>query len=107
MKGYYPFKMFGELYRLGTCCKTTVECGNIYATAAKGEGGFAIMISHYTDDDGATDECEILLDIKGGAESYSLSVLDAERDAEVVGTVKCGEKITLLPNTVCLLKSVK
>ena len=44
--------------------------------------------------------------ITGGSESYSLTLLDAERDAEVIGTVRCGEKITLLPNTVCLLKSL-
>ena len=106
MKGYYPFKMFGELYRLGTCCKTTVDRGNVYATAAKSDDEFAIMISHYTDDDGASDACEIMLDLKGGAESYSLTLLDGERDAEVVGTVKSGDVLQLLPNTVCLIKSL-
>ena len=107
MKGYYPFKMFCDLYRLGASCKITTDCDDIYAAAAKNEDDTAVMISYYTDDDNATDEREIILKFIGGAEAYSISLLDNDHNAEEIGRVISGEKITLLPNTVCLLKSVK
>lgn len=107
MKGYYPFKMFCDLYRLGASCKITTDRDDIYAAAAKSEDDTAVMISYYTDDDNATDEREIILKFIGGAEAYSISLLDNDHNAEEIGRVISGEKITLLPNTVCLLKSVK
>jgi hypothetical protein len=107
MKGYYPFKMFCELYRLGASCKITTDCDDIYAAAARYDADTAVMISYYTDDDNATDEREIILKFIGGAEAYSISLLDNDHNAEEIGRVISGEKITLLPNTVCLLKSVK
>jgi len=106
LKGYYPFKMFNELYRLGDACKCTVDGKDLYAAAAKGECGKAVMLSYYTDDDSCKEPIDIRLDFIGSDEAYEMLLLDKEHDAELVKTVTSGEQITLLPNTACLLKSV-
>ncbi len=106
LKGYYPFKMFNTLYTLGTACECECDNGNIYAAAAKGEEGTALMVSFYTDDDECTDACEIELGFENGANTYEIFSLDTEHDAESVGTVSVGDKIKMRPNTVWLLKSV-
>ena len=105
LKGYYPFKMFNELYLLGTAVKCTSEGDGIYAVAAKGDDKSAVMITYFTDDDECTEKKDIILDFSYGAEEYEMLLLDSEKNAESVGKVKAGEKITLLPNTVCLIKS--
>ena len=52
LKGYYPFRMFNELYKLGNSVRT--ECGeNIYGCAARNENRAAVMLTHYNDDDAA------------------------------------------------------
>ena len=53
LKGYYPFVMFNELYKLGFAVKVESECGKIHLCAAKDETGFAAMITHFDDDDAA------------------------------------------------------
>lgn len=106
LKGYYPFRMFNELYRLGTACKCEVDGKELYAAAAKDEDKNAVMLSYYTDDDTCTEPFDIVLNFESGAECYELLLLDKDRDAESIGTVKKGEQIRMLPNTVCLLKSV-
>ena len=105
MKGYYPFKMFNELYRLGNSCSVSTEDKDIYAAAAKDEAGNqAIMLCYYTDDDTAAQKKTLQLDVTGGARCYEMYLLDGNTDAELVGTLETGA-ITLAPNTVVLLKS--
>ncbi|MEE1278573.1 MAG: hypothetical protein UHE86_05890 [Acutalibacteraceae bacterium] len=106
LKGYYPFKMFNTLYTLGTACECVSDNKNVYATAAKGTDGTALMFSYYNDDDDCDERCEILFDFNGATDAYEIFSLDKERDAESIGFVKSGEKIKVHPNTVCLLKSV-
>ena len=106
LKGYYPFKMFNTLYSLKNACECKTEDADLYCAAAVGESGKAVMISYYTDDDTRTDPREIRLDFVGCEESFEVLLLDAEHDAETVATVKNGDTVTLLPNTVCLLKTL-
>ena len=106
LKGYYPFKMFNTLYTLGTACECVSDNKNVYATAAKGTDGTALMFSYYNDDDDCDERCEILFDFNGATDAYEIFSLDKERDAESIGFIKSGEKIKVYPNTVCLLKSV-
>ena len=107
LKGYYPFKMFNELYRKKNACKCTFDEGNgLYAAAATGESGKAVMISYFVDDDNCKEPYDVQLDLIGSDETYDVILLDKEHDAEVVKQVKNGETLTLLPNTVCLLKTL-
>ena len=52
LKGYYPFRMFNELYKLGE--SVGAECGGeFYGCAARKDGRAAVMLAHYSDDDAA------------------------------------------------------
>lgn len=107
LKGYYPFKMFNELYRKKNACKCTFDEGNgLYAAAATSEDGKAVMISYFVDDDNCKEPYDIQLDFTDNGETYELILLDKDHDAEAVKQVKNGEQITLFPNTVCLLKTL-
>jgi hypothetical protein len=107
LKGYYPFKMFDALYKLGAACKCSLDGDGIYAAAAKNGSEEAVMISYFTDDDTCEEPCNILLDFCGGSDRYEIRMLDRDRDMESIGIIAANEKITLAPNTVCLLKSVR
>ena len=106
LKGYYPFKMFNELYRLGNACHCTVDGKDLYAAAAVNEGKKALMLCYYTDDDECREPFEIKLDLKKGTGNYELLMLDDTHDAECTKIVQSDAQITLLPNTVCLLRSI-
>ena len=105
LKGYYPFLMFNNLYKLGTAVEAEGDCDNVYAVAAKGDDGKGIMLSYFAEEDDATDG-EILLDIKNGAEKYEMYLLDETHDNELVGIAKAGDLLTLKPQSVVYLKSV-
>lgn len=53
LKGYYPFKMFSQLYKMGTCVASEADDGKIYTVAAKGDGCGAVMLTYFDDDDNA------------------------------------------------------
>ncbi len=87
LKGYYPFYMFNTLYQLGTSYKVNIKDSNIYACAAKGEGGASIMLAHYNDDDTAQDE-EVEINVSdfgfdGGAK-LEYYLLDEAHDCELI-----------------------
>ena len=52
LKGYYPFYMFNQLYKLGDQVKTASDDAQIWACAASGDEQ-NVMLSYYTDDDSA------------------------------------------------------
>ncbi len=105
LKGYYPFKMFDVLYRLGEACKCEVDDDDLYAAAARGGTETAVMLAYFNDNDEDSTTREVTLRFEGGSTSYALYLLDDARDAEYVGTVNAGDRLELKPNTVCLLKS--
>ncbi|MBR2365677.1 MAG: hypothetical protein IKM36_03805 [Oscillospiraceae bacterium] len=105
LKGYYPFKMFNTLYRMGSSCSARADDKDIYVSAAKdAAGNSSILLCYYTDDDTVTETKTVRLDLTGGADSYDMYLLDADTDAACTG-VFTGGCITLAPNTVVLLKS--
>ena len=53
LKGYYPFKMFNELYKLGECVEINGNGSPIYSCAAKSGNEAAIMLSNFSEDDNA------------------------------------------------------
>ena len=105
LKGYYAFKMFNTLYKLGNACNCEYEEDNIYAAAAREENCTAVMISYFNDDDNCSDIREIELNFEGGAKSYDIFLLDEEKDAENIGEIVSGAFLEMKPNTVVLLKS--
>ena len=103
LKGYYTFKMFNELYKLGTSYEVKVDCEDVYCVAAKNGNDEAVMISFYNDNDEDNSEKIIELDLNGKDE-YDIYLLDEEHDCEKVGTYKKGEQLKIKHNTVILLK---
>ncbi len=50
LKGYYPFVMYSRLYQLGTCVECASDDDDLYVTAAAGEDGYGILLTHYRKD---------------------------------------------------------
>ena len=63
LKGYYPFYMFGTLYRLGTAVESLSDDGDVYVLGAAGEGKRAVMLTYYNDD-GASPAKEVSICLK-------------------------------------------
>ena len=105
LKGYYPFVMFNNLYKLENAVEASGDTDEIYAVAAKNGNEAGIMVTYFSDNDDATDG-EVVLDIKNGAEKYEMYLLDEDHDNELVGEVKACEVLTLKPQSVVYLKSI-
>lgn len=56
LKGYYPFKMFNELYKLGDCVQALSDNDEIYVCAARSCDKSAIMLTHFDDNELAHDK---------------------------------------------------
>lgn len=89
LKGYYPFRMFNELYKLQNAVYTDSDSENLYTCAAAANGEAAVLISHFNDDDSAAPrETKISFKDfagKNGAE-VEIYLLDEEHDAQLVRT---------------------
>jgi hypothetical protein len=95
LKGYYPFRFFGNLYRMGTFVRPEYAEGQIFATAARGEGKAGVMLTNFSDDDSAS-SVEICLDLRGvEGKTATLYVLDEQNDATPQQTFTLGEPLTL------------
>jgi len=83
LKGYYPFRMFNELYKLDR--SAAVENGTgIYGCAARSEERAAVMLTHYDDDDAAPAK-EVRVELNGfGPSRAEIYLLDREKDMELV-----------------------
>ncbi|MBE6619526.1 MAG: hypothetical protein E7626_07100 [Ruminococcaceae bacterium] len=73
LKGYYPFKMFNELYKLGECIEINENGSPIYSCAAKNGNEAAIMLSNYSEnDDASAVEVKINVDNFSSAEGVNV-----------------------------------
>ena len=97
-KGYYPFRMFNTLYRLGEEAKCVSDDETVYAVAAKGEKDRAVMVCYYNNDDTAGEK-EIEFDFSG---EYTVQLLDEENTCTEIPFEKT---ITIKRNSVLLLTS--
>ena len=107
LKGYYVFKLFSELASLGTHAYSESDADDIYAVAATDGENSGIMLTYFTNDEGAT-ERQIALSIFGGENRYKLILLDDAHDAEETDILHSEDgKIffTMQPNTVVYLKN--
>lgn len=103
LKGYYPFKMFNELYMLGNACECNSDDRSIYVSAANDKNGTnAVLMSYYTADDCLAEKKEIQLNFGEENSKYDMLLLDTNHDSEIVATVQSGDVVSLLSNSVCL-----
>ena len=85
LKGYYPFRMFNELYKLPAAVEAAADEG-LYACAAAGDSA-AVMLTNYSDDDAAPGK-PVRIEMSGFAGENgvkaSFFMLDETHDMELV-----------------------
>jgi hypothetical protein len=99
LKGYYPFKWYGELYG-----KTRVESSSIddciYSIAGKDEDGkLTVLITYYTNED---DSPSKTVTLDAGESTWDVFTVDGEKE-ELVEGVK-NVTLTLKPHTMVQIK---
>lgn len=86
LKGYYPFYMFNQLYRLDSAVEVERDSLDVWAAAAKGNEQ-NVMLSYFNDDDQAPEKTVKVefknVENKGGVK-LEYYCLDAEHDCELV-----------------------
>ena len=102
---WYPYVAFGNLYRLGNATEISYEDTCVYATAAKNDKEYGILVANYNGD-----EEETLLHIKGieGTKTAHVLFIDERHNLEeefsfTVGT-ESNVKIRLPKQTVAYIK---
>lgn len=109
LKGYYPFVMFSELYRLGGAVAVDNTVNKVSVAAAANNAEQAVMLSHYNDDDGNSDIAEFELVLNGALSNrVSVEVVDEARTMEKTEYTLDNGRITLsVPkNSFAIVKSV-
>lgn len=87
LKGYYPFKMFNELYKLDDAAEALCESDTLYACAAKSEDRAAIMLTYFDDNDNAEAK-KVKVEMQSfncqGGVKAEYYLLDGDKDLELV-----------------------
>ena len=113
LKGYYPFRMFNELYTLNEGVRAESDDAQLFACAAVGADEAAVMIACYDDDDGAPGrDVHLVLTGFGGSGEAEVYLLDGEHDMELIRTERFAADDTSLTlhmslHSVCLVKLKK
>lgn len=102
LKGYYVFKMFSELYKLGKQTSCISDDKDVYALSAAGKGNMAAMITYYTMDNAAeAKKIKIELNDLNKIDVYVLNdMYDGEKCFGFTGNEL---ELTIEPNTVIQL----
>lgn len=88
LKGYYPFRMFNELYKLGTNIYAECDGANGYVCAASDGKKAAVMLSHYSENDSAPGE-KYDIEISGAGDAVvKCYLLDERRDMSYVSDIQ-------------------
>ena len=83
LKGYYPMKWYSDFYKMDSEVRPEKELEGIYSLCGIDKAGKILsVITHYTDDDNATDK-EISIDF-GRKGKYEIYLLDSEHNGELV-----------------------
>lgn len=91
LKAFYSFKAFNELYRLGSAVDAVAEGADLYACAAQGEGGCALLAANY-----CAEDTEVRLSVSGWHGGRAeVRVIDAEHCFERLLTLEPEEHFTL------------
>jgi len=88
IKGYYPFWMFGALYRMGNYVKPEYQEGPLFCCAATDGEKAGILLTHFDDEDTAPDaEATLFLSGLEGKKEIAVYRLDETRDASLSETL--------------------
>ena len=82
LKGYYPFRMFNELYKLDSAADFISDDATIYGAAATSDKKAAVMFTYYEDLDEA-EKKQVKLELKdlpGTPVKMTVRVLDKDKD---------------------------
>ena len=83
LKGYYPFYMFGQLYKLDSAVLTEPDDENLYAVAAKSDTEAAVMFTRYNDEDIPAESAKIeLCGFGDSGTEVEVFILDEKHDLE-------------------------
>lgn len=104
LKGYYPFKMFSTLYKLGNQTKCESDDRDIIATSATDNENCAVMITYYALD--KAEEKKVVINT-GLSSVMTYYLLDEENDMQETGIINDGDEITMRPDSVIFLVGVK
>ena len=81
LKGYYPFYMFGQLYKLDSAVLTEMDDENLYAVAAKSDTEAAVMFTRYNDEDIPNDTVKVdLCGFGDNGTEVEVFILNEEHD---------------------------
>ena len=84
LKGYYPFRMFNELYKLGDSVEAKSDSNEVYVCAAKSDSECAVMLTHFAEDDSAAAK-QIALNLKNiDKATAEIYLLDENNDMSLV-----------------------
>jgi len=103
LKGYYPFKMFGDLYRMGENISSASDDDTVYAIAAKGKDTCGLMLTYFDDNDAAeAKEISVTLQNLAGntMKTVEYYILDKNNDMKLWRTDRTtAEEITTVLTT--------
>ncbi len=97
LKGYYPFLMFGTLYKLGTAVQVERELNRgIFLSAAKDDTTSAVMLTHFCNDDTAQAQ-QVKVVLEGVAEGATAEIylLDDTHDMQLIETRRATNEFVL------------
>ncbi|MBR6790135.1 MAG: hypothetical protein IKM31_04635 [Oscillospiraceae bacterium] len=86
LKGYYPFPMFNELYKLGTAGEAVSDADVLFAAAGTDGRNGAVLVTYFDDDDAAPAR-EVKVSFAGlgeGKKKLEYYLLDGEHDMALV-----------------------
>jgi len=89
-KGFYAFKRFNTLYRLGQQATLCCDTERIFTTAAVGEDGVGVMVANANDE-----TAEITLKLSGVKGEIAVRLTDAEHTDQKMMSLQAGESMTL------------
>jgi len=87
LKGYYPFKMFSELYKLDMAVEVSGNDSEVYISAAKSDNKAGIILTYFADETEENNK-NVVIDVKNlgfqGAVKVKYYLLDEDNDCELV-----------------------
>ena len=89
-KGFYAFKSYNYLYRLGEQVKLESDNAEIFATAAVGDGGVGLVAANRTD--GAI---KVAFDLTGVKGALAVRMTDKEHTNAVMNEIEAGDSLRL------------
>ncbi len=97
LKGYYPFKMFNELYKKDYAIRVeNDEASDIYIAAAKNNDETSIMLTYFDNDEKErVVDVEIILEGSHNERMAEIYLLDENNDMTLIETRKVKDKIDL------------